>query len=72
MASAKNWGWLITILQIVLKPLLNALTPVIKDLFEDSLNKLLSAARRTENPIDDLFVEFLFRILDLPIPPDES
>lgn len=70
MATAKNWGWLITILQIVLKPLLNALTPMIKELFEESLLKLLAAARKTDNPIDDLFVEFLFNVLGLDIPPE--
>lgn len=70
--AARNWGWLIRILQIVLAPLLLALTPMIKELFEDSLDKLLAKARATENPIDDLFVEFLYRILDMPIPPDET
>ena len=68
MASAKSWGWLITILKIVLGPLLAAITPLIKNLFEDSMEKLLKAARATENPIDDLFVEFLFNILGIPIP----
>lgn len=71
MASARNWSWVIRILQIVLAPLLAAITPLIKDLFEDSMIKLLEKARSTDNPIDDLFVEFLFDILDLPIPPEE-
>lgn len=66
--AARNWGWLISILQIILKPLLNALTPLIRELFEDSLHKLLDKARSTDNPIDDLFVEFLFKILDMSIP----
>jgi len=69
--AAKNWGWVIRLLQIILAPLLAAVTPLIKDLFEDSLHKLLDKARSTENPIDDLFVEMLFNILDLPIPPEE-
>jgi len=68
MATARNWGWVVNLLQIILKPLLNALSPLIKELFEDSMVKLLEKARATENPIDDLFVEFLFRILDLEIP----
>ena len=68
--ASRNWGWLIGVLQIVLRPLLNALTPLIRDLFEDSLHKLLAKARSTDNPIDDLFVEFLFNILDVPIPAD--
>lgn len=70
--ASRNWGWVINLLQIVLRPLLNAVTPLIKDLFEDSLRNLLDHARETENPIDDLFVEFLFNILDMPIPADED
>lgn len=71
MASSRNWGWVIRLLQVLLAPLLVAITPLIRDLFEDSMNKLLEKARSTDNPIDDLFVEFLFNILDMPIPPDE-
>lgn len=70
--AARNWGWVIKLIQILLAPLLLAITPLIKDLFEDSLDKLLAKARSTENPIDDLFVEFLFNLLDKPIPPDET
>jgi len=70
--AAKNWGWVISLLQIILKPLLKAISPLIKELFEDSLHKLLDKARGTENPIDDLFVEFLFTVLDMPIPADKT
>ena len=70
MASSRNWGWLIKLLQILLAPLLLAITPLIRDLFEDSLEKLLEKARATDNPIDDFFVEFLFNILSVPIPPE--
>jgi len=68
MASSRNWGWLVTLIGLILKPLLKAISPLIKDLFEDSLYKLLEKARATENPIDDYFVEFLFDILDVEIP----
>lgn len=70
MAAARNWSWVISLLQIILRPLLNALTPLIRELYEDSLLKLLEKARSTDNPIDDLFVEFLFNLLDIPIPPE--
>lgn len=72
MAQGKTWNWVLRVLQIILAPLLAAITPLIRELFEDSLDKLLVAARKTDNPIDDLFVEFLFRILDKPIPADEG
>jgi len=70
MATSRNWGWLIKLLQIILAPLLLAITPLIRDLFQDSLGKLLKAARATENPIDDFFVEFLYNVLGVPIPPE--
>jgi len=47
------------------------ITPMIADLLEDSLGKLLEKARETENPIDDIFVEFLFRVLEIEIPDGE-
>lgn len=71
MASAKTWGWVLRIIGVILSPLLKAISPLIKDALEDGMNKLLEKARETENPIDDLFVEFLFRILRLDIPPEE-
>lgn len=71
MASAKTWGWVLRIISIVLGPLLKAITPLIRDALDDGMFKLLEKARSTENPIDDLFVEFLFNILDIEIPPEE-
>jgi hypothetical protein len=71
MAASNTWGWLINLLAVILRPLLAAISPLIKELFEDSLNKLLKAARGTPNPIDDYFVEFLFTVLGMPIPPAE-
>lgn len=69
--ASRNWGWLVSIIQIVLRALLPALTPLIKEKYEEALLKLLTLARGTDNPIDDLFVEFLFNILDMPIPAEE-
>lgn len=61
-------GVIARIVALVLRPLISIITPMIKDLLEDSLGKLLGKARETDNPIDDIFVEFLFKILDLDIP----
>ena len=71
MAKGNTWKWLLSLLAVVLKPILSAITPLIKELFEDSLNKLLEKARATENPVDDYFVELLFNIVDLEIPEEE-
>jgi len=70
MASARTWGAILRIIAIILGPLLKAISPIIKDALEDGMIKLLEKARATENPIDDLFMEFVFRILNLDIPPE--
>ena len=70
--AGKSVGVIVKIVALVLRPLLDIITPMIGDLLEDSLGKLLDKARQTENPIDDIFVEFLFKILDLEIPEEET
>jgi len=72
VASARTWSGILRVVAAILGPLLKIISPMIKDLFEDSLNKLLVKARATENPIDDLFVEFLFQLLGLDIPSETS
>jgi len=64
-------GVIARIVSLVLRPLLEIISPMISDLLEDSLGKLLDKARETENPIDDIFVEFLFKVLDIEIPEEE-
>jgi len=64
-------GFIARIVSLVLRPLLEIISPMISDLLEDSLGKLLGKARETENPIDDIFVEFLFKVLDIEIPEEE-
>lgn len=61
-------GVIVRIVSLVLRPLLSIISPMIKDLLADSLGKLLEKARGTENPIDDIFVEFLFKVLGIDIP----
>ena len=64
-------GLIVRIVSLVLRPLLEIISPMISDLLEDSLGKLLAKARETENPIDDIFVEFLFKVLGIEIPEEE-
>ena len=64
-------GLIVRIVSLVLRPLLQVITPMIAELLESSLGKLLEKARETDNPIDDIFVEFLFRVLDIEIPEEE-
>lgn len=67
MASRSVSG-IVRIIQIILAPVLAVVTPMIKDYLEELLIKLLEKARATENPLDDMFVEFLFRLLSIEIP----
>ena len=64
-------GVIARIVSLVLRPLLEIISPMISDLLEESLGKLLDKARETPNPIDDIFVEFLFKVLDIEIPEEE-
>ena len=64
-------GFIVRIVSLVLRPLLEIISPMIADLLEESLGKLLAKARETPNPIDDIFVEFLFKVLDIEIPEEE-
>jgi len=61
-------GVIARIVALVLRPLMLIISPMIKTFLEESLNKLLVKARETPNPIDDIFVEFLFKILGFEIP----
>lgn len=56
------------LIALLLRPILKAVTPMLKDLVEDNLIKLYNKAVATENPIDDLFMEFLLNILDIDVP----
>lgn len=67
MANVTSTG-VLGFVALLLRPLLKALTPMIKDLVDDSLIKLWRKAEATENPIDDLFVGFLLDILDISVP----
>jgi len=71
MASSRSVSGVVRIIQIILAPVLSVITPMIKDALEELMIKLLGKARETENPIDDMFVEFLFRLLSLDIPEEE-
>jgi len=70
MASARTWKGILWIIGGILKAILISVTPMIKEALQEGMVKLLEKARDTENPIDDLFVELLFKILDIDIPPE--
>ena len=66
--NASTWRMLLNVLAVILGPLFKAITPTIKEALEDGLDKLWVAAQKTDNPLDDFFVGFLFDILGLDRP----
>lgn len=68
MALFKNSNSIVRLLQLLLAPVLDALTPTVREFFEAQLDALYFKAEETENEIDDLFVEMLFKVLDKVAP----
>ncbi len=64
-----SWTWIINLLVVVLKPIIDILTPVIRTELEKLVVKFYAKAEATENPWDDFLAEFLLKILGLPVPP---
>lgn len=64
-----SWSWIIQLLVTVLKPILNILTPMIREELEKLAIKFWEKAETTDNPWDDFIAEFILRILGMPIPP---
>lgn len=67
MAQVTSKG-VLGLVALLLKPMMSVLSPMIRDLVDESLLKLYAKAQATENPIDDLFVGFLLDILDIDVP----
>jgi hypothetical protein len=63
-----TFKWIIRLTQGVLGPLLTLLTPQIRSLMEDWLQKIWAKAAATDNGFDDMVVGFLFDILDIERP----
>jgi len=54
------------ILMMVLPALVGAITPTIRDFLIDALKHMEAAAANTDNPIDDVFVNLLRLLLNVP------
>lgn len=61
-------SWLTELLIPILKLVLFAITPFLRAALEDFLIAQYKEALTTPNEADDLFYEFLLRILSIPIP----
>lgn len=64
-----SWGWIINLLVVVLKPVIDLLTPMLRTELEKMAAKFYTHAESTTNPWDDFLAEFLLKILGMPVPP---
>lgn len=62
-----NWSWLVSILVLILKPIVNALTPIIREEIEKAVKAWYPKALATPNPWDDFLVAFLAKILKIDV-----
>jgi hypothetical protein len=63
-----SWDWVLSLLAVVVKPIIKAVTPIIRDALEEALLKLYAKAEATENPWDDWLVGFLLDVLAIERP----
>ena len=66
--AGQSFSFIVRLLQVVLGPLLKAVTPLIKDGLKEVLQKLYVKAEATPNPIDDIFVGLLLDLLSIDRP----
>ena len=65
--TGRTWKGIIRIIGLFLKPLLNLASPMIKAELQKLLQTWYGKAKGTENPIDDLLVEFIADLLGVNI-----
>ena len=59
--------WIVGIVLSILRPLLALTTPKIEKAMEDGVRNLYAKAVETENPWDDMAVEFIADLLDVEL-----
>lgn len=64
-----SWSWLINLLVAIIGPLLNIITPKLREELSKLLTTFYLHAESTDNPWDDFLAEFLLRALGFPVPP---
>jgi len=62
-----SWNWIVSILVLILKPVVNALTPIIREEIEKAVKAWYPKALATPNPWDDFLVGFLAKILKIDV-----
>jgi hypothetical protein len=65
--TAVSWPWIVNILVLILKPIVNALTPIIREEIEKAVKAWYPKAVATPNPWDDFLVGFLAKILKIDV-----
>ena len=63
-----SWGWIISLVVAVLKPVMAVITPMIRTELEKLLLAFYAKAETTDNPWDDFLAELLLKLLGIPLP----
>ena len=64
---AITWNWALNIVVLMLRPIFNAITPILRKELEDFLKEYYAKAQESENPWDDYFAEFLCHLLGIEV-----
>ncbi len=62
-----TWTWLVPFLVAVLKPVVKAITPMIREEIEKAVRAWYPKALASPNPWDDFLVSFLADILNISL-----
>jgi hypothetical protein len=65
--TGRTWKGIVKIIGLFLRPILSLASPMIKAELKKLLQNWYDKAKATENPIDDLLVEFIADLLGVNI-----
>lgn len=64
---AVSWKWLLSLVALALRPLMSAITEKFRDEIAEWIQKMYDKAKETDNPMDDLFFEWLAKMLSIDL-----
>jgi hypothetical protein len=62
-----NWPWISNMLAIVIKPILDILTPMLRTAMETAVRDWWKKAEATDNPWDNFLVEVIAKALSITL-----
>jgi len=68
MAKATTYKWILSVAALLLGKIVQEVTKKFRDEITEWVTKKYAEALETDNPWDDMFFEFLAKMLDVPLP----